>query len=202
LTGVMKQLGIAFMMLFWMILITGVAYPALVTVVAQCFFPWRANGSFIQHEGKIVGSQLIGQSFTADKYFWGRPSATTPFPYNAENSQASNLGPMNADLLTAVQARKILLANSDKQNWSSVPIDMVTTSASGLDPDISPMAALYQASRVAKARHLTAESVEKLLRNLIQKRTAMVLGEPRINVLELNLALDEMSQKTRKTRGS
>lgn len=190
------------MLLFWLTLITGIAYPAIVTSVAQFFFPWRANGSLITHDGKMVGSELIGQSFTDDNYFWGRPSATTPFPYNAENSSGSNLGPANPDLLTAVIARKIFLENSDKQNWSSVPLDMVTSSASGLDPEISPQAAQYQAFRIAKARHITEESIAKLLRSFIKQRCMMILGEPRINVLELNLALDDMVQKSRKTRGT
>lgn len=170
--------------------ITGVAYPLLVTAIAQIVFPHQANGSLIVKNGKPVGSALIGQPFDAPKYFWGRPSATTPFPYNAGSSSGSNLSPTNPDLVKAVQARVEALRAADPGNMSPVPVDLVTASASGLDPHISPAAALYQVRRVARARGLSGDAVRKLVEQHIAARQLWLLGEPRVNVLVLNLALD------------
>ena len=170
--------------------ITGVAYPAVVTAIAQLVFPHQANGSLIVKEGKTVGSDLIGQPFEDPKYFWGRPSATSPFPYNAGSSVGSNLSPTNPDLVKAVQGRVEALRAADPGNSAPVPVDLVTASGSGLDPHISPAAALYQVGRVAKARKLPPEAVQQLVERHIEKRFLGFLGEPRVNVLALNLALD------------
>src|SRR5262250_1705614 len=170
--------------------VTGVVYPLLVTGVAQAVFPYQAQGSLIAKDGKIVGSALIGQPFDDPKYFWGRPSATTPFPYNAASSTGSNLSPTNPDLVKAVQGRVDALRAADPGNTVPVPVDLVTASGSGLDPHISPAAALYHASRVAKARKLPAASVRALVERHIEGRFLGFLGEPRVNVLALNSALD------------
>lgn len=189
-----KQLKTAFMILLLITLLTGLIYPAVVTIIAQLFFPHQANGSLITSNGKLIGSELIGQSFTDPKYFWGRPSATTPFPYNAANSSGSNLGPSNPDLLTAVKARAEALQKSDPHNKSLIPVELVTASGSGLDPDISPLAAAYQILRVAKARNISEDKLQTLVHSMIQNRTFWILGEPRINVLQLNLALDRIKE--------
>jgi K+-transporting ATPase ATPase C chain len=170
--------------------VTGVAYPALVTAIAQAVFPHQSNGSLIVKDGKAVGSGLIGQPFDDPKYFWGRPSATTPFPYNAGSSSGSNLSPTNPDLVKAVQARVDALRAADPGNSAPVPVDLVTASASGLDPHVSPAAALYQVSRVARARKLDPSAVRQLVERHIEGRWLGVFGEPRVNVLGLNLALD------------
>jgi potassium-transporting ATPase KdpC subunit len=170
--------------------ITGVAYPVLVTAIAQLVFPRQANGSLIVKDDKAVGSTLIGQPFDDPKYFWGRPSATSPFGYNAASSVGSNLSPTNPDLIKTVQGRVDALRSSDPGNTAPVPVDLVTASGSGLDPHISPAAALYQVERVAKAREMSAADVRALVERHTEGRQLGFLGEPRVNVLQLNLALD------------
>ncbi|MHB1947514.1 MAG: potassium-transporting ATPase subunit KdpC [Gammaproteobacteria bacterium] len=189
----LKQAKIAFLLLLLLSMLTGLIYPAIVTCIAQFFFPTQANGSLIMLNHKRVGSELIGQNFTDTKYFWGRPSATTPFAYNAQNSSGSNLGPSNPDLVTAVTARINTLHKIDPQNKKLIPIDLVTSSASGLDPEISPLAAFYQVPRVAKARGIAEAQLNNLVQKSIKNRTFGILGEPRINVLLLNLALDNLT---------
>ena len=171
-------------------LVTGVAYPLLVTLIAQGVFPHRANGSVLVQNGKAVGSELIGQHFDDPRYFWGRPSATTPMPYNAGSSGGSNLGPTNPDQLDAVKKRIEAIRSAQPDETRSVPVDLVTASASGLDPHISPAAAEYQVTRVARARGLTVDEVRRLVAEHTEGRTLGLLGEPRVNVLRLNLALD------------
>src|SRR3989454_1189766 len=170
--------------------VTGVVYPTLVTIIAQLVFPDQANGSLIVKDGKPVGSTLIGQPFDDPKYFWGRPSATSPFGYNAGASAGSNLSPTNADLIKAVQGRVDALRAADPGNTAPGPVDLVTASGSGLDPHISPAAALYQTARVTKARRMDRDAVRELVERHTQGRWLGVFGEPRGNVLELNLALD------------
>lgn len=178
------------MLLVVLTVLTGIVYPLVVTGIAQLVFPHQANGSLIVRDGKVLGSQLIGQPFDDPKYFWGRPSATAPFPYNAAASAASNLGPTNADLVKAVQGRVSALRAVDPGNTAPVPVDLVTASASGLDPHISPAAVLYQIARVARARGLSEDAVRALVARHTEGRQLGFLGEPRVNVLALNLALD------------
>ncbi|KVW69003.1 potassium-transporting ATPase subunit KdpC [Burkholderia ubonensis] len=170
--------------------VTGLAYPAVMTVFGQAVFPSQANGSLIEQDGKVVGSALIGQPFDAPKYFWGRLSATTPMPYNASGSGGSNLGPLNPSLADQVKARIAALRDAGTDLSKPVPVDLVTASASGLDPDITPAAAAYQVERVAKARNLSPDAVGHLVATNTTGRQFGVLGEPRVNVLKLNLALD------------
>jgi K+-transporting ATPase ATPase C chain len=171
-------------------LITGIAYPLVVYGVAKALFPHAAEGNLIFKDGKPVGSTLIGQNFTSPQYFWGRPSATSPYPNNGIASGGSNLGPLNPALTDAVKARIAALKQADPGNDKPVPIDLVTASASGLDPDISPAAAQYQVRRVASARKLPLEQVQKLVDQNTSPRQFWILGEARVNVLNLNLALD------------
>jgi K+-transporting ATPase ATPase C chain len=171
-------------------LLTGIVYPLAVTGLVQVIFPTQANGSLIEQNGRIVGSALIGQPFDDPRYFWGRPSATAPFPYNAAASSGSNLGPSNPALFEAVQARIAALQAADPSNTQTVPVDLVTASGSGLDPHISIAAALYQAPRVARVRGLPAEAVGQFMAKYTEDRRFGFLGEPRVNVLKLNLALD------------
>lgn len=171
-------------------LLTGVLYPALITGIAQVIFPHQANGSLILQNGQMVGSSLIGQQVTDPCFFWGRPSATSPYPYNAAASSGSNLGPTNPLLTTEVEARIVALKSADPSNTAPIPVDLVTSSGSGLDPDISKAAAEYQVPRVARCRGLNEADVQALVENYTHGRTFGILGEPRVNVLELNLALD------------
>ncbi|MDD1668045.1 MAG: potassium-transporting ATPase subunit KdpA [Methanomicrobiales archaeon] len=188
-----SQLRPAIMVFLLLTLLTGVAYPLVVTVIAQLVFPAQANGSLLEHNGTIAGSTLIGQPFTSPKYFWGRPSATSPVPYNAAASSGSNLGPSNPALIEAVTARVVALHAADPTNTQPVPVDLVTASGSGLDPDISVAAAYYQLPRVARARNLSDETVEGLIAGHIEGRQLGILGEPRVNVLLLNIALDDLA---------
>ena len=173
--------------------LTGVVYPLAVTGLSQAFFSHKAGGSMIVEESKIVGSALIGQPFSDPGYFWSRPSATAPLPYNAAASAGSNLGPTNPALLAAVEARIRALRAADPGNTRAVPVDLVTSSASGLDPHISPAAAEYQVERVTLARGLSLDVVRALVAEHTEGRQWRILGEPRVNVLELNLALDALT---------
>lgn len=197
LSDAIKQLKTALLLLAILSLLTGLIYPGLVTVCAQLFFPNTANGSLIEINNQLIGSQLIGQSFRDPKYFWGRPSATSPYPYNASASSGSNLGPSNPDYLNLVQDRIKALHKADPNNTLPVPIDLVTASGSGLDPEISPLAAMYQASRIAAARKLPESEIEMLIMDHIKLRTFKILGEPRVNVLKLNIALDHLQMQKR-----
>ena len=185
-----KLLRQAIVLLLLMTAITGVLYPLAVTGLAQLIFPGQANGSLVAKGGKPVGSALIGQSFSEPKYFWGRPSATAPNPYNASASSGSNLGPTNPALTEAVKQRIAALRAADPGNDAPVPVDLVTASGSGLDPEISPAAAQYQLARVARARGLSPARVQALVNACTRGRQFGLLGEPRVNVLQLNLALD------------
>jgi K+-transporting ATPase ATPase C chain len=185
-----NQIRPALTMLLLLTVLTGLVYPLTVTGLAQLFFPDQANGSLIVGEGKVIGSKLIGQYFDKPEYFWSRPSATAPFPNNAAASGGSNLGPTNPALIEAVKARVAALRAADPGNDLPIPVDLVTASGSGLDPHISPAAALYQAKRVARARNLDETTVLTLVAQHTEGRQLGVLGEPRVNVLRLNLALD------------
>jgi K+-transporting ATPase ATPase C chain len=176
-------------------IITGVAYPLVTTALGKWLLPTQANGSLIEKDGKIIGSSLIGQNFTEPKYFWGRPSATGPYPNNASASSGSNQGPLNPALAEVVKSRVSTLKAADPNNTLPIPVDLVTASASGLDPHISPAAAAYQASRVAKVRGLSASSIQALIDDNTEGRQWGVFGEPRVNVLKLNIALDKNAQK-------
>jgi K+-transporting ATPase ATPase C chain len=171
-------------------LVTGLAYPLLTTGIARLVFPRQAAGSLIERDGKTVGSLLIGQGFSDPKYFWSRPSATSPMPYNAQASSGSNQGPLNPALMEAVKGRIEALHAADPGNTATVPADLVYSSASGLDPHISVAAALYQAGRVSRVRHLPIEQVRQLINEHSEGMLLGFLGEPRVNVLALNLALD------------
>jgi K+-transporting ATPase ATPase C chain len=174
-------------------IVTGGAYPLAVTGIAKAAFPTQAAGSLVERDGKVVGSTLIGQSFNDPRHFWSRPSATSPGPNNAANSGGSNLGPSNPALVDAVKGRVAALRAADPGNTAPIPVDLVTASASGLDPDISRAAADYQVARVARARGLPVERVLDLVAAHARDRILGFLGEPRVNVLELNLALDAMT---------
>jgi K+-transporting ATPase ATPase C chain len=198
----LRQIRPAIMLIVLMTVLTGLAYPLFMTGLAQVLFPHQAAGSLVEKNGKVIGSALIGQNFTAAKYFHGRPSATTdtdpndatktvPAPYNAQNSVGSNLAPTSKALIDRV---KDDAAKLQAENTAKVPVDLVTTSASGLDPDITPAAAEFQAARVAKARNVPESTIRQLIADHIQDRTLGVLGEPRVNVLRLNLALDALAK--------
>jgi K+-transporting ATPase ATPase C chain len=173
-------------------LLTGAVYPLAVTGLAQWWFPFEADGSLVMQSGQVAGSALVGQPFTAPGYFWGRPSATATFPYNAAASAGSNLGPSNPVLAEAVVARIDLLQTADPGNERPIPVDLVTASASGLDPHISVAAALYQVPRVARARGVDESQIRLLVESCTEIRQFGILGEPRVNVLQLNLALDQL----------
>lgn len=189
-----SQIRPALMSLLWLTVLTGVVYPTLVTGIAQALFPHQANGSLISDEqGRVIGSDLIGQAFSGPQYFQSRPSATGPVAYNAAASGGSNLGPTNSALADLVKER-VAAARQDRKNAGDpVPADLVTASASGLDPHLSPAGALYQAERVAVARGLSEQRVRELVEQHIEPRTLGLLGEPRVNVLRLNLALDKLA---------
>jgi K+-transporting ATPase ATPase C chain len=182
----------ALSLLAFMTLLLGIVYPLLIAGVAKVAFPRQAAGSLIYQDGKLIGSSLIGQSFSDPKYFWGRPSATTPQPYNGLASTGSNLGPLNPALIDAVKANAKALHDADPDNRRPIPVDLVTASASGLDPEVSLAAAEYQAERVARARHLDLSRVQELIQSHERERLLGFIGERRINVLELNLALDRL----------
>ena len=202
-TTLIKQVRPAIMLLVAMTAITGVAYPLAMTGIAETVFPHQADGSLIAQDGKVIGSTLIGQNFAGARYFHGRPSATTdtdpadstktvPAPYNAQNSSGSNAGPTSKALLDRVKGDAATLAAENPA--APVPVDLITTSASGLDPDITPAAALFQIGRVAKARSLPEDRVRQLVSDHTQGRLFGVIGENRVNVLELNLALDAIGK--------
>jgi K+-transporting ATPase ATPase C chain len=186
----MSQLRPAIVLFVILTVITGILYPLVVTGIAQVVFPFQANGSVIVQNGQAMGSTLIGQQFDDPKYFWGRLSATGPFPYNAAASTGSNLGPNNPVLTETVQSRIDSLHAADPGNNAPIPVDLVTASSSGLDPDISPAAALYQVARVARVRNLSVDALTQLVNQHTQGRQVFIFGEPRVNVLELNMALD------------
>lgn len=185
---VLAECKTAFLLLITFTVLTGFLYPMAVLGFGKLFFPWQANGSLLTEQGRVVGSLWIGQAFSSPKYFWGRPSATSPYPYNGGASAGSNAGPSNESFRAFVQQR--ITNVKDLGSSLPVPVDLVTASASGLDPDISPLAAFYQVPRVAKARGLSAKELNQLIDAYTQGRTFGLLGEPRVNVLQLNLALD------------
>ena len=197
----MKTIRPALTLLLTMTVITGFVYPLIVTGIAQALFPRRANGSLVVEHGRPIGSRLIGQAFVAPDDFWSRPSATTPRPYDALDSGGSNLGPTNPALVAAVSARIAALRAADPGNRAPVPVDLVTASASGLDPDISLAAAEYQADRIARARGLALATVRALIAAHADRRWLGLFGEPRVNVLELNRALDALSATPRRGPG-
>jgi K+-transporting ATPase ATPase C chain len=188
----LKSLRTAVVSIVLFTVLTGLIYPFLVTGIAQLIFPSKANGSVLLKNGKAIGSELIGQSFSSRRYFWSRPSATSPFAYNAGASSGSNYGPLNPALLEATGKRVKDLKDADPQNTKPVPVDLVTASGSGLDPHISVAAALYQVPRVARSRHVSEGQVRSVVDQYTEQRQLGFLGEPRVNVLRLNLALDEM----------
>jgi K+-transporting ATPase ATPase C chain len=193
-TSVLKQLRPAILALLAFALLTGVVYPLVVTGIAQAVFPNQADGSLITVDGKAVGSAIVGQPFNSPRYFWGRLSATSPYPYNAASTTGSNLGPTNPALTDEVKARIDALKAADPGNTAPIPVDLVTSSGSGLDPDISVAAALYQVPRVARVRGMSEAAVRQLVDRYTTGRTFGILGEPRVNVLKLDLALDAASR--------
>lgn len=189
-----SQIKPALWTLLVLTILTGVVYPVLVTGIAQLFFPHAANGSLIYKDGKAVGSELIGQSFDDPKYFWGRLSATVTVPFNAAASSGSNYGPLNPALFAAVQRRLDALREYDSTNTSAVPVDLATASGSGLDPHISPAAAFYQVRRISRLRGINELALRRIVEHHIEARQLGFLGEPRVNVLKLNIVLDSLAQ--------
>ncbi len=190
----LQQLRTATLLLLALTILTGGIYPLLVTAVAQVAFPRQANGSLMQSGDQVIGSELIGQSFQKPEYFWGRLSATSPMPYNAAASSGSNYGPLHPDLKTAAAAR-IAALQAGGVEGTRIPVDLVTASGSGLDPHISPAAAEFQVSRIATSRRMTKDAVRELVRQHTEGRQLGVLGEPRVNVLRLNRALDQQQNR-------
>lgn len=191
----------ALVLLLILTALTGIVYPLLVTGIAQVAFPTQANGSLLMRDGKAMGSGLIGQSFSDPKHFWSRPSATAPQPYNGVASTGSNLGPLNPALTDGIKSRIDALKAADPTNKAPIPVDLVTASGSGLDPDISLAAANYQAPRVARERNLQLAPVQALIASHTRNRWLGFFGEPRVNVLELNLALDDASGAPKGAKG-
>jgi len=187
---VFKVIKPSLLMLLFFTVLTGAIYPMAVWVTTQSLFFWQANGSLLVEGKTVLGSELIGQNFSSPDYFWGRPSATSPSPYNGSASGGSNLGPTNPALTETILARIKTLRDVETQHELTIPVDLVTTSASGLDPHISPAAAMFQASRVSAARKLSIQQVQELVSRFTEPRQWFILGEPRVNVLKLNLALD------------
>jgi K+-transporting ATPase ATPase C chain len=190
-----KQLRPVLIVFLLLTVVTGIIYPLFVTGVAQLIFPEKANGSLIRSEDRYAGSELIGQPFDESKYFWGRLSATPDFPYNPASSSGSNLGPSNPALVEAARVRVTALQKADPENTSLIPLDLVTSSGSGLDPHLSPAGAFYQVPRVARARGVSEERVRELVARFTEPRQWGFLGEPRVNVLKLNLSLDRLREK-------
>ncbi|HUL43603.1 MAG TPA: potassium-transporting ATPase subunit KdpC [Bacteroidota bacterium] len=186
----LNQIRISILMVIVFTILTGILYPVAVTGISHLMFPSKSEGSMIKDHEKVLGSELIGQPFSDPKYFWSRLSATSPYPYNAAASTGSNYGPLNPALLDAVKGRIKDLKSADSENTHPIPVDLVTASGSGLDPHISIAAALYQLPRVAKARNMKEDQVRALVEKFTEGRQLGFLGEPRVNVLELNLALD------------
>jgi potassium-transporting ATPase KdpC subunit len=191
-----KQIKSAFLIFFILTLITGVIYPLLITLIAQNFFPYQANGSLIIKNGKVIGSKLIGQEFDDPKYFWSRPSATSPVPYNSAFSSGSNIGPTNILLIQNIEDRIKKLKTIHSLNTKPIPVDLVTNSASGLDPNISVASALYQAKRIADSRGLEEKYVINLIKKYTQEKFLGIIGERVVNVLLLNIELDVISFRT------
>jgi K+-transporting ATPase ATPase C chain len=196
----MKELRTAAIMLLTLTVLTGVVYPLAVTGIAQVVLPRQANGSLIERDGKVAGSSLIGQGFRDPRHFWSRPSATVPTGYNGAASSGSNYGPLNPALADAAKARVDVLVAADPEQRRPVPVDLVTASGSGLDPHVTPAGARYQVARVAKARGLEPAAVERLVDEHTRGRTFGILGEPRVSVLELNLALDALHARAAAAR--
>jgi len=190
LTEITRKLKISILLLLILSLLTGIIYPGCITLIAQIIFPWTANGSLIKNNGKWVGSSLIGQTFSNSKYFWGRPSATPIFPYNPLQSGGSNMAISNPDYIKILKERADYLRANHADTQAPIPVELLTASGSGLDPHISPAAAYYQVPRIAKARNIPESQILTLVNNNIISRTFKIFGEPHVNVLELNLALD------------
>ena len=191
--NIFAELRPALSLFILLTVVTGALYPLLITAIGQAAFRNQANGSLIESTGKVVGSRLIGQPFTEDRYFWSRPSATSAMPYNAAASSGANLGPTNPALIDAIKPRIAALKAADPANTAAIPVDLVTTSASGLDPHISAAAAYYQLERVARARQLPAAKVRALLESRLESPLLGFIGSPQVNVLEINLALDALT---------